>query len=76
VTLAQLGPVDVVADGNDVTAAPPDTWIATKHGLVAIDASGSRVLRVRDVKGALAANGKTVWVLDRGAGSLVRVQGG
>jgi hypothetical protein len=76
VTLAQLGPVDVVSDGNDVTAAPPGTWIATEDGLVAIDASGSRVLRVRDVKGALAANSTTVWVLDRGAGGLVRVQGG
>ena len=75
-TLAQLDPVDVVADGNDVTAAPPGTWIATKSGLVAIDRSGSPVLRVRDVRGALAASGTTVWVLDRGAGGLVRVRGG
>jgi hypothetical protein len=75
-TLAQLGPVDVVAVGNDVTAAPTGTWIATEEGLVAIDGSGSPVLRVRDVRGALAANDTTVWVLDRGAGGLVRVQGG
>jgi hypothetical protein len=34
------------------------------------------VVRVRGVKGALAANSTTVWVLDRGAGGLVRVQGG
>jgi hypothetical protein len=76
VTLARLGPLDVVADGNDVTAAPPGTWIATTDGLVAIDGSGSAVLRVRGVRGALAASGTTVWVLDRGAGGLVRVQGG
>ena len=76
VTLARLGPLDVVADGNDVTAAPPGTWIATTDGLVAIDGSGSAVLRVRGVRGALAASGTTVWVLDRGAGGLVRVRGG
>jgi hypothetical protein len=34
------------------------------------------VLRVRGISGALAASGATVWVLDRGAGGLVRVQGG
>jgi hypothetical protein len=45
-------------------------------GLAAIDGSGSTVLRVRGIRGALAESGATVWVLDRGAGGLVRVQGG
>jgi outer membrane protein assembly factor BamB len=75
-TLATLGPIDVVTDGNDVTAAAPGAWVATKDGLVAIDGSGAQVVRVRDLRGALAAGGTTVWVLDRGAGGLVRVRGG
>ena len=68
--------VDVVSDGTDVTSAPPGTWVSTKDGLVAVDGSGAPAVRLRDVRGALAAHGTTVWVLDRGAGGLVRVQGG
>jgi PQQ-like domain len=75
-TLAPLGPVDVVSDGTDVTPAPPGTWVSTRDGLVAVDGSRAPAVRVRGVRGALAANGTTVWVLDRGAGGLVRVQGG
>jgi hypothetical protein len=74
-TLAPLGPVDVVSDGTDVTPAPPGTWVSTQDGLVAVDGSGAPAVRVRGVRGALAANGTTVWVVDRGAGGLVRVQG-
>jgi uncharacterized lipoprotein NlpE involved in copper resistance len=76
VTLAQLGSADVVTDGTDVTTAPPGTWAATKDGLVAVDTFGTPVVRVRGVQGALAASDTTLWVLDRGAGGLVRVQGG
>jgi hypothetical protein len=75
-TLGPLGPVDVVSDGADVTPAPPGAWVSTQDGLVAVDGSGAPAVRVRGVRGALAANGTTVWVLDRGAGGLVSVQGG
>jgi outer membrane protein assembly factor BamB len=74
VTLAQLGSFDVVTDGTDVATAPPGTWAATEEGLVGLDGSGAPVVRVRGVRGALATSGDTVWVLDRGAGGLVRVQ--
>jgi hypothetical protein len=76
VTLAPLGVVDVVTDGTDVTTAPPGKWAATEDGLVAVDNPGTPVMRVRGVRGALAAGGTTLWVLDRGTGGLVRVQVG
>jgi outer membrane protein assembly factor BamB len=74
-TLAPLGAVDVVGDGTDVAPAPPGAWVSTQEGLVAVDGSGAPAVRVRGVRGALAANGTTVWLLDRGAGSLVRCAG-
>lgn len=43
---------------------------------MAVDGAGSAVVRVRDLRGALAASAATVWVLDRGAGGLIRLQGG
>jgi uncharacterized lipoprotein NlpE involved in copper resistance len=76
VTLVTLGVADVVTDGSDVTAAPPGAWAATADGLVAVDAAGTPVVRVRGVRGELAAGDGTVRVLDRGADGLVRVQAG
>ena len=76
VTLAPLGLVDVVTAGTDMTTASPGTWLATNDGLVAVNGGGAPVLRVRDIKGALASTRATVWVLDRGAGGLIRVHGG
>jgi hypothetical protein len=75
-SLLTLGVADVVTDGSEVTAAPPGAWAATADGLVAVDASGTPVVRMRGVRGALAASDTTLWVLDRGADGLVRVQAG
>jgi hypothetical protein len=74
-TLAPLPPSDVVADGRGAVVGPPGTWASTPDGLVALDASGAAVVRVRAISGELAAAGDTVWVLDSGAGGLVRLRG-
>ncbi len=75
-TLAPLDALEVIASGANITSALPGAWAETGDGLVAIDESGALVLRVRGIAGELAATGSTIWVLDHGAGGLVRVQGG
>ena len=75
-TLAPLSPNDVVTDGLGAVAAPSGTWVSTPDGLVALDASGAAVARVRTISGELAAAGDTMWVLDAGAGGVVRLRGG
>lgn len=75
-TLAPLAPTDVVADGGGVAAATPGTWVSTPDGLVALDASGVPVVRVRGITGEIGAARNTVWVLDTGAGGVVRVRAG
>ena len=66
----------MIASGTNITSASPGAWAETGDGLVAIDESGTPVLRVRGITGELAATGNTIWVLDPGASGLVRVQGG
>jgi hypothetical protein len=73
-TLAPLAPTDVLVHG--VVAATPGTWVSTPDGLVALDASGAPVLRVRGITGEIGAADETVWVLDTGAGGVVRVRAG
>jgi PQQ-like domain len=75
-TLSPLAPTDVVADGGGVVDAAPGTWVSTPDGLVALDASGAPVLRVRGITGEIGAAGDTVWVLDTGARGVVRVRAG
>ncbi len=61
---------------NQVVAAGSGTLASTPDGLVALNASGAVVARVRGITGELAAGRDTVWVLDPGADGLVRVRAG